>query len=86
MNLSFSTVHQYILTLKGKLAKWHVKVYVNAQKMVARKDFATAQIVPGTDQFRNMDKKWFFLIMEVAISWSLRRMICQIIMLATRTI
>lgn len=70
IKLPLSTVHRYILALKGKLAKWHVKVYVNAEQMEARKDFVTSQIVPGTDQFRNMDndvhvdEKWFFLIME----------------------
>ena len=36
IKLPLSSVHRYILQLKGKLAKWHVKVYVNAQQMVAR--------------------------------------------------
>ena len=36
IKLVLRTVHRYIFQLKGKLAKWHAKVYVNAQQMGVR--------------------------------------------------
>ena len=50
IKLALSTVHQYILLLKGKLAKWHVKFSLTGEQMRNRLDYVNAQIIPGTER------------------------------------
>jgi hypothetical protein len=63
-------VHHYILKLKGKLAKWHVKVLVNEEQMLKRDLFVKAQEVPGEERYMcvendvHVDEKWFYLVMK----------------------
>ena len=70
INVPLSTVHRYILELKGKLAKWHVKVLLTEEQMDARLEFVEDQVIPGTERFKSVenqvhvDEKWFYLIME----------------------
>jgi hypothetical protein len=70
IRLALGTVHRYINDLGGRLAAWHVKVLLSELQMVKRLEFVAAQIVPGTEEFRNVendvhvDEKWFYLIME----------------------
>lgn len=59
-----------MLVLKGKLAKWHVKVLLTEKQRQQRLEFVTAQVVPGTEVFRSVDndvhvdEKWFYLIQQ----------------------
>lgn len=68
--LSLGTVHNYILMLSGKLARWHVKVLVNEAQRLKRVEFVKAQQVPGTELYRSVendvhvDEKWFYLVMK----------------------
>ena len=70
INVPLSTVHRYILELKGKLAKWHVKVLLTEEQMDARLEFVEDQVIPGMERFKSVenqvhvDEKWFYLIME----------------------
>lgn len=68
--LSLPTVHRYVLKLKGKLAKWHVKFLLTELQMGKRVIFVDDQVVPGTDEFRSVDndvhvdEKWFYLVIK----------------------
>ena len=53
--LSLRTVHQYIIALKGHLAKWHVQVLLTEAQMATRLEFVDDQVEPGTEVFKSVE-------------------------------